>query len=303
MIAVAVEDEVGAQGLHGASCLPELRERTGKRSFALPPQPDQTPGARRALRPAGAGRTPAWIHCGAQGRPAPTAAAIDMSHSVRQHLRLDIAEYDQTIRRWIPGYERMLEVAAQAVADVNPETVVDLGAGTGGLSEAILEHEEVGAVVMLDVDPEMMEQGRTRLARFGDRARPTLRSFDEPFESCDAFAASLSLHHIPTIERKAALFRRAFEALRPGGVLVNADCCMPDDARERQALFEHWARHQVANGIPEEQAWAHFEEWAGEDTYLPLADELAALQEAGFEAERVWNDGPIGVVVARKPAD
>ena len=224
-----------------------------------------------------------------------------MSHSVRQHLRLEIDEYDATIRRWIPGYERMLVVAAEAVAVVRPEVVVDLGAGTGGLSEAILGHEQVGTVVLLDVDPEMLEQGSARVARFGSRARPTLRSFDEPFEPCDAFAASLSLHHIPTIEAKATLFGRAFEALRPGGVLVNADCCMPDDSEERAALYAHWAAHQVANGIPEEEAWAHFDAWAEEDTYLPLEVELDALRGAGFHAERVWNDGPIGVVVARKP--
>ena len=224
-----------------------------------------------------------------------------MSHSVRSHLRLEIGAYDETIRRWIPGYERMLAVASEAIASVHPDTVVDLGAGTGGLSEAVLEHDEVGSVVMLDVDPEMMERGRARVARFGDRARPALRSFHEPFEPCDAFGASLSLHHIRTIEEKARLFQRAFEALSPGGVLVNADCCMPEDREARDALFRHWAAHQVAHGISEERAWKHFEEWADEDTYLPLEVELAALRHAGFEAERVWNDGPIGVVVARKP--
>lgn len=225
-----------------------------------------------------------------------------MSHSVRKHLRLEIDEYDETIRRWIPGYERMLVEAAAAVASVRPRRVVDLGAGTGGLSEAILQHDEVKTVVMLDVDPEMLEQGRARVARFGDRARPTLRSYDDPFEPCDAFAASLSLHHIPTIEAKAALIQRAYDALEPGGVFVNADCCMPVDEEERQALYAHWAAHQIANGIPEERAWEHFDEWAGEDTYLPLDVELEAFRRAGFVAERVWNDGPIGVVVARKPA-
>lgn len=223
-----------------------------------------------------------------------------MSHSVRRHLRLEIDDYDAVIRRFIPGYERMLAVAADAVAAVGPEHVVDLGAGTGGLSEALLDRNEVGGVELLDVDPEMMVRARSRLERHGDRARFTLRSYDEPFEACDAFAASLSLHHIPTLDEKAKLFGRAFEALRPGGALVSADVNMPEDEAERDALYRHWADHQVSRGIPEEEAWANFEVWAEEDTYLPLDVELAALRDVGFEAERIWNDGPVGVVVARK---
>ena len=223
-----------------------------------------------------------------------------MSHSVRRHLRLEIDDYDDTIRRWIPGYETMLSVAADAVADARPDLVVDLGAGTGGLSEALLERDEVGAVELLDVDDEMIAQARTRLERFGGRARFTLRSYHEPFQACDAFAASLSLHHIPTLDAKATLFARAFQALGPGGLLVNADVTMPADEGEREALYRHWADHMVCSGISEERAWAHFDEWAEEDTYLPLDAELHALRHVGFTAERVWNDGPVGVVVARR---
>ena len=224
-----------------------------------------------------------------------------MSHSVRHHLRLEIDEYDATIRRFIPGYETMLKVAAEAVASVKPDLVVDLGSGTGGLSEVMLGQESVGIVELLDVDPEMMVQARNRLARFGDRVRFTLRSFDDPFSPCDAFAASLSLHHIPTLAAKTTLFQRAFDALRPGGVLVNADATMPKDTDEQELLYRGWADHMMSEGILEARAWEHFSEWAGEDTYLPLADELAALRSSGFLAERVWYTGPIGVVVARKP--
>lgn len=223
-----------------------------------------------------------------------------MSHSVRRHLRVEIADYDATIRRFIPGYEIMLEQAARAVAGVKPDHVVDIGAGTGGLSEALLREDDVGTVELLDVDPEMLAQARTRLSGHESRAVFTLRSYDDAFPACDAFAASLSLHHVPDLARKEALFGRAFEALRPGGVLVNADVNMPTAAAEREPLYRHWAAHQVSRGIPEARAWQHFEEWAEEDTYLPLEDELAALRRVGFEARRIWNDGPVGVVVARK---
>lgn len=223
-----------------------------------------------------------------------------MTHSVRRHLRLDVAEYDATIRRFIPGYETMLTVAAEAVASIRPGHVVDLGAGTGALSAAILERDEVGGVELLDVDPEMLARARARLRRFGDRATFTLRSFDEPFAPADAFAASLSLHHIPTLEGKARLFERVFEALASGGVLVNADANMPEDEDERAGLFRHWADHLVSGGIPEARAWEHFAEWSEEDTYLSRDAELDALRGIGFRAELLWSDGPIGVVVASK---
>ena len=226
-----------------------------------------------------------------------------MSHSVRRHLHLEITAYDETIRRFIPGYETMLTVAADAVAAAEPGLVMDLGAGTGALSEVLLERRGVGTVELVDIDAEMLGQARRRLQRFGDRARFTLRSYDEPPPPCDAFAASLSLHHIPTLVAKSALYSRVFGALPPGGVLVNADANMPIDRVERERLYRHWADHLVASGIAEERAWQHFEEWAEEDTYLPLDAELAELARIGFEARCVWREGPIGVVVAKKPAD
>ncbi len=223
-----------------------------------------------------------------------------MSHCARKHLRLGNDAYDKAIRRFIPGYEAMLAIAADAVAAVKPRLVLDLGAGTGALSEALLERPGIRTVELLDVDPEMMEQSRQRLRRYGDRVRFTLRSYDEPFSPGDAFAASLSLHHIATIEAKSALYARVYDALRPGGVLVNADVNMPIDRVERERLYRYWADHLVVSGIAEDRAWQYFEEWSEEDTYLPMETELGELARIGFEAEYVWRDGPVGVMVAKK---
>lgn len=225
---------------------------------------------------------------------------VAMSHSVRRHLRVAIDEYDASIRRFIPGYDDMIRTAADAVAAVSPRHVLDLGAGTGALSAALLERPEVGRVELVDVDEEMLAQARGRLEPFGDRARFTARSFHLPLPACDAAAASLSLHHVPTLEEKAALFRRVHEALSPGGVLVNADVTMPAGEEARTRAFRGWADHMVASGIAEERAWEHFAEWADEDTYFPLDDELAALRAAGFAAECAWREGVSTVVVARK---
>ena len=220
-------------------------------------------------------------------------------HSVRRHLRVAIEAYDATIRQFIPGYEEMLRTAARELAPVASGSVLDLGAGTGALAEAILESSPAGTVELIDVDTEMLEQARTRLARFGGRARFTEGSFLEELPPCRGVAASLALHHIPTLDLKRALFRRIHDALEPGGVFVNADATMPADPAAQDATWRGWADHMVSHGIDEQRAFEHFEEWSGEDTYFPVEDELAAMAAAGFEAQCVWREVGIAVLVGR----
>ena len=112
--------------------------------------------------------------------------------------------------------------------------------------------------------------------------------------------ASLALHHISTLESKRALYGRVYAALGSGGTFVNADAMMPAASAARRALYREWADHMVVSGIEEQDAWRHFEEWAEEDTYFPLNDEIAAMTDAGFVTGCVWRQGPMVVVVGRK---
>lgn len=223
-----------------------------------------------------------------------------MEYSFAQHLNLEIAQYDRIIREFIPGYETMLDRAADAVAAVEPALVLDLGAGTAALSEQLLSRTTDTAVELWDIDPAMLEQAQVRISRFGDRALPRVRSYLDPFPECDGIMGSLALHHIPTMDGKAHLYQRAFAALRPGGVLVIADATMPDSPKERDTAFAAWAEHMRTYGIPKDQAFAHFAEWSKEDTYFPLEAEVAALEEAGFGVAVPWRIVPSTVIVATR---
>lgn len=223
-----------------------------------------------------------------------------MSHSVRSHLRLEVDAYDEAIRQFIPGYEEGLNRIAGEVAAIRPALVLDLGTGTGALAEAMLEHERVGAVEAVDVDPEMLDRARTRLKRFGARVRFRECSFEAPLPACDAVAACLALHHIPAMQRKRTLYKHIFRALRPGGVFVTADVTMTADPEERERCYRIWAAHLVSRGIGEKRAREHFDEWASEDTYFPVEEELAAMREAGFVAECPWQDPPNTLLVGRR---
>jgi len=194
----------------------------------------------------------------------------------------------------------MIAQAASVIAAEAPAHVIDLGAGTGALSEALLKHDSVGTVELLDVDPEMLEQARTRLTVMGDRVRFTLGSYADPLPSCDAACASLSLHHVPDLDDKQAVYTRIHAALPPGGVFVSADVMMPPEGPERDAEYRAWIDHNVGQGIPEAQAWDNFALWAEEDTYYPVETELEMLAEVGFTARCIWRAAPSTVIVARK---
>ena len=221
------------------------------------------------------------------------------THSVRRHLRIQTAAYDAIIRQFIPGYEMMIGVVAGALAASGPNRVIDLGAGTGALSEAILEQDGARTVELIDVDAEMLEQARRRLERFEGRVRVRETSFLAALPRCDGAAASLSLHHIPAMDEKRALYGRIRAAIRPGGIFVNGDATMPADPAGREAARRLWVEHMMACGIDEARAFEHLEEWAEEDTYFPLDEELAAMRDAGFDAECIWHEATIAVVVGR----
>ena len=102
---------------------------------------------------------------------------------------------------------------------------------------------------------------------------------------------------------KHTLYRRVHASLRPGGVFVNADAVMPSDPPARKAGYAFWAAHMVSRGIPEARAYQHFEEWADEDTYFPIEQELAAMAAAGFRTAIAWHQGPMAVLVGRKAQD
>ncbi|MEZ4415339.1 MAG: class I SAM-dependent methyltransferase [Gemmatimonadota bacterium] len=223
-----------------------------------------------------------------------------MTHSVRQHLGIEIDTYDATIRRYIPGYESMLEEASRVVQAAGARRALDLGAGSGSLSAALLARAPTVSVDLLDVDEAMLELARARLARHGDRARFVARSFLEPIPPADAVMASLALHHVPTLAEKEALYGRIFDALPSGGVFVCGDVTIPQTRSERDATYREWVDHMVTSGIDEERCWTLFDEWAREDTYFPLDQELEALGRAGFDARLMWRLGPTTVWMGQR---
>jgi tRNA (cmo5U34)-methyltransferase len=223
------------------------------------------------------------------------------THSVRQHLDVDAHGYDVQIRRFIPYYDDMLATGVQLLAALAPASghVLDLGGGTGGLSAAVLEGLPGVRVTVLDVDRDMLGEARRRLSGYGERVAFKEGSFLDPLPSADAVVASLALHHVHDLETKTDLYRVIYDALSRGGVLLNLDAAVSEDARLNALVFDRWAQRMGEHGITDSQARGHFAAWADEDRYFPLDVEMGALREAGFdEVECFWRRGASAITCA-----
>lgn len=219
----------------------------------------------------------------------------DNGHRVLAHLGLRPAEYDRIIRTFIPGYDEMLATVVRWLRGHLPwgGLVVDLGAGTGALSGAILDAFPDVRLELVDVDPAMLEAARERLAPHADRFGLRRATFADALPPCDAVVASLALHHVVTLPEKRDLYRRIREALRPGGLLLVADAAVHDAGRARQRIFAGWSAFMQTHGMTAADAEAHFAQWATEDHYKPLVAELDALAAAGFPfPDCLWKQGP-----------
>jgi tRNA (cmo5U34)-methyltransferase len=213
------------------------------------------------------------------------------THSVKRHLDVAAEDYDVQIRRFIPHYDDMIATGVELLAALAPSDghVLDLGGGTGSLSHAVLDGLPGVRVTVLDVDADMLDEARGRLADAGGRVSFHEGSFLDPLPATDAVVASLALHHVHDLHTKTALYRAIYDSLPLGGVLLNLDAAVSDGARLSALMFDRMAARMGDHGITDAEARGHFAAWANEDTYFPLDAELRAMRQAGFdEVECVW---------------
>jgi tRNA (cmo5U34)-methyltransferase len=219
-------------------------------------------------------------------------------HRVAGHLGVAADEYDRAIRTFIPSYDRMLATIVHWLDGHVPAggLVVDLGAGTGGLSAAILDALPDVCVQLVDVDPNMLDVAAARCAAHDGRFELRRARFDEELPRCHAVVATLALHHVRTHDEKRELYRAILVALEHGGLVAVGDLLIHPVGPERQRMLADWYAHMERNGISAAEADGHFAQWAEEDVYVSLPDELGLLAAAGFpRPDCFWRDGGLAV--------
>lgn len=208
--------------------------------------------------------------------------------SVRDNFDSAAGSYDQKLRQFIPDFEEFYDAILEFVPfekDVEVR-VLDLGAGTGVLSEMAAERFPRGTVTLVDFSEKMMDVARQRFAG-RDHFRFVVANYlEEQFpEQYELVVSALSIHHLEDRD-KQILFRKVYDSLVPGGVFVYADQTLGATPEIEERYQEDWARRLCETGV-EEQALNRFLERIrdnrGATMEVPLTAQIAWLEEAGFE--------------------
>ncbi len=216
-----------------------------------------------------------------------------------------VERYDADRRVLVPCFDAFYGTAAEvaALGRSGPVRILDLGAGTGLLTAAVLARLPEASVVLLDEAPQMLDQARERLGHLGDRLEVVVADLRDPLPArpFDVIASALAIHHLPDPD-KADLYRRAAAALAPGGVLINAEqVAGPTPAQDRR-YREHWEADVRAAGGDDEVLAAAAERMAI-DIPASVEDQLAMLRAAGLvDVDSLFQAWRFAVLVGWRPA-
>ena len=226
----------------------------------------------------------------------------------RQHFDLMADQYDELFITHMHAYDITHEMILTMLPFPRASAlrVLELGVGTGNLTQKLLERFPQSTVVGYDVSAEMLARARAKLAPA--RARVQLHQgdcsqvvFPGPF---DAVISAIAVHHVPP-PVKPLLFHRLFAALRPGGVVVLGDAFQPATPALGERYRQLTAAEFERQGVVETPAYAAYRSRNSQPSggaSTALQKYLLWMQQAGLHnVDCVWKHFSRAVVYGERP--
>jgi tRNA (cmo5U34)-methyltransferase len=229
-----------------------------------------------------------------------------MDESPQQFFDQMSGQYAEAIDRCVPRYREMLwAILHYLPAEMAPARILELGCGSGNLSELVCRRFPTASVGLVDFSGRLLEQCRRRLAGFPgiEYVEADFRELQFDHRSFDLIVSSISIHHL-SHDEKGRLFVDIHGWLTPGGVFSYSDqfAGVTDDLYDRQMADWKLLAEQLGGTAQQWETWMEHQE--AHDHHAALIDQIDWLRQAGFRTiDCTWRYVLWTVLQARKSID
>ncbi len=180
-----------------------------------------------------------------------------MSANTKEEIMKQYANEAASYRNEAPKinyeFERFCDLLGKQIGSIFPNhdypiKVLDIGAGTGMLSERLLKEYPNADITMLDFSPEMLEQGKAYFAQNGldhgniKRVCSDFITKPLPKGPYELILSSYALHHIRTADDLKNVYQKIADALQENyGTFFCIDYYLENSDRLRQYQVENFA--------------------------------------------------------------
>lgn len=222
--------------------------------------------------------------------------------NIEKQFNLIAEGYDSNRRKFIPCFDDFYKNTTKFIVSniKKPKQTVDLGAGTGLLTDFWYQQCPNSKYVLVDIANEMLNVARKRFEGIENISYQTENYIQKlPDILFDTVISALSIHHLEDKDKKK-LFARIYDSLPDGGLFVNYDQFCAG-----QPEMDHWFNSswesQLANSGLTDKDIELWKERRKLDRECSVEHEVDMLKECKFEIVKcVYSCQKFSVVVAVK---
>ena len=222
--------------------------------------------------------------------------------NIQKQFNLVANEYDKNRKKFLPCFDDFYIGTTDLIAHniATPKRVLDLGAGTGLLSQFWIQHYPTTEFVLVDIADEMLDVARKRFSGMENVTYQVLNYTNElPIGKFDVVASALSIHHLED-EDKKNLFARIYDLLPCDGLFVNYDQFCAGQPEMDQWINSYWENQLVHSGLTDHDI-ALWRERKNLDRECSVEQEIAMLNKCKFKLIKcVYSCQKFSVIVAVK---
>ena len=194
------------------------------------------------------------------------------------------SSYTELISKCVPRYHEMLFNMFRYIPEsFKPKRIIDLGCGTGNLTQEILNHFPYAEIHALDLSEDILGECKKRFPNTENISyiKADFKQMSLDSNAYDLVMSSIAIHHVED-PIKVQLYQDVYSALRYNGLFIFADQTRGITDEIYKKNITCWKEEALKLGSTEENWKMWMEHQDAHDHHSPVGWHLHQLENAGF---------------------